>query len=211
MIGGIIMTHGDNNGLVLPPRIAPIQAMVIPVAQHKDGVLEAASALLKRLQEAGIRARMDSSDQSMGWKAAEYEMKGVPLRVEIGPKDMEKNQCCICRRDTGEKLSVPLDQLEEDVHWLLGEVHKGLYNRAKKNLEDHTRVCLTLDEVKAFMETEGGFAKTMWCGELDCELAMKERAGVTSRCMPLEQEQVSDVCVCCGKRAKHSILWGIAY
>ena len=210
-IGGIIMTHGDNNGLVLPPRIAPIQAMVIPVAQYKEGILDAAAALLDRLQKAGIRAKMDDSDQSLGWKAAEYEMKGVPLRVEIGPKDMEKNQCCICRRDTGEKTFVPLEQLEEDVRWLLDEVHKGLYNRAKKNLEDHTRVCMTLEEVKEFMETEGGFAKTMWCGELDCELTMKEKAGVTSRCMPLEQEHVSDVCVCCGKPAKHSILWGVAY
>ena len=211
MIGGIIMTHGDNSGLVLPPRIAPIQAMVIPVAQHKEGVLDAASALLERLKKAGIRARMDSSDQSMGWKAAEYEMKGVPLRVEIGPKDMEKNQCCVCRRDSGEKVFVPLDELEGDVKWLLDEVHKSLYARAKKNLEDHTRVCMTLEEVKDFMEKEGGFAKTMWCGGLDCELAMKERAGVTSRCMPLEQEHVSDVCVCCGKPAKHSILWGVAY
>ena len=211
MIGGIIMTHGDNNGLVLPPRIAPIQAMVIPVAQHKPCVLDAASGLLERLQKAGVRAKMDASDQSMGWKAAEYEMKGVPLRVEIGPKDMEKNQCCICRRDTGDKIFVPLSELEEDVRWLLDEVHKGLYNRAKKNLEDHTRVCMTLEEVKAFMESEGGFAKTMWCGELDCELAMKERAGVTSRCMPLEQEHVSDECVCCGKPARHSILWGVAY
>ena len=147
----------------------------------------------------------------MGWKAAEYEMKGVPLRVEIGPKDIEKNQCCICRRDSGEKIFVPLSELEEDVKWLLDAVHKGLYQRAKKNLEDHTRVCLTLDEVKEFMETEGGFAKTMWCGGLDCELTMKEKAGVTSRCMPLEQEHISDVCVCCGKPAKHSILWGVAY
>ena len=211
LIGGVIMTHGDNNGLVLPPRIAPVQVMVIPVAQHKEGVLEAASALLARLKEAGIRARMDDSDQSMGWKAAEYEMKGVPLRVEIGPKDIEKDQCCICRRDTGEKSFVPLAQLEEDVKWLLDEVHKSLYAKARKNLEDHTKVCFTLEEVKAFINTEGGFAKTMWCGELDCELKMKEQAGVTSRCMPLEQERVADVCVCCGRPAKHSILWGVAY
>ncbi|MBR3751992.1 MAG: proline--tRNA ligase, partial [Ruminiclostridium sp.] len=162
MIGGIIMTHGDNNGLVLPPRIAPIQAMVIPVAQHKEGVLDAASALLERLMAAGIRAKMDDSDQSMGWKAAEYEMKGVPLRVEIGPKDMEKDQCCICRRDSGEKVFVPLAELEETVKRLLDEVHVSLYNRAKKNREDHTKVCMTLEEVKEFMETEGGFAKTMW-------------------------------------------------
>ena len=210
-IGGLIMTHGDNNGLVLPPRIAPIQVMVIPVAQHKEGVLDAASALLDRLKQAGIRAKMDASDQTMGWKAAEYEMKGVPLRVEIGPKDMEQDQCCICRRDSGEKVFVPLSELEETAKRLLDEVHESLYNRAKQNLEDHTRVCMTLEEVKAFMETEGGFAKTMWCGELDSELAMEEQAGVTSRCMPLEQEHVSDVCVCCGKPARHSILWGVAY
>ena len=211
MIGGIIMTHGDNNGLVLPPRIAPIQAIVIPVAQHKEGVLEAASALLDRLKAAGIRAGMDDSDQSMGWKAAQYEMKGVPLRVEIGPKDMEKGQCCICRRDSGEKVFVPLDELESKVQELLDAVHDGLYARAKKNLEDHTKVCHTLDEVKTFMETEGGFAKTMWCGDLECELKMKEEAGVTSRCMPLKQERVGDVCVCCGKPAKHMIYWGVAY
>jgi prolyl-tRNA synthetase len=205
------MTHGDNNGLVLPPRIAPIQAMVIPVAQHKEGVLEAATDLLNRLQAAGIRARMDDSDQSMGWKAAEYEMKGVPLRVEIGPKDMEKEQCCICRRDSGEKVFVPLAQLEETVQRLLDEVHQGLYDRAKKNLEDHTKVCHTLEEVKSFMTTEGGFAKTMWCGDVACELKMKEEAGVSSRCMPLVQEPVGDVCVCCGKPAKHTIFWGVAY
>ena len=211
MIGGIIMTHGDNNGLVLPPRIAPIQAMVIPVAMHKPGVLDAAAALLSRLKAAGVRAQMDDSDQSMGWKAAQYEMKGVPLRVEIGPKDMEKNQCCICRRDSGEKVCVPLAELEAKVQELLDAVHDGLFQRAKQNLEDHTKVCRTLDEVKSFMEGEGGFAKTMWCGELDCELKMKEQAGVTSRCMPLKQEKVGDVCVCCGKPAKHMIYWGVAY
>jgi prolyl-tRNA synthetase len=211
MIGGIIMTHGDNNGLVLPPRIAPIQAMVIPVAQHKPGVIEAATQLRDRLTAAGVRARMDDSDQSMGWKAAEYEMKGVPLRVEIGPKDMEKGQCCICRRDNGEKIFVALTELEETAKRLLDEVHEGLFNRAKKNLEDNTRTCLTLDEVKEFIQTKGGFAKTMWCGELDCELKMKEEAGVSSRCMPLVQEKVSDKCVCCGKEAKHMIYWGVAY
>ena len=200
-----------NNGLGLPPRIAPIQAIVIPVAQHKEGVLDAAAALLDRLKAAGIRAQMDDSDQSMGWKAAQYEMKGVPLRVEIGPKDMEKGQCCICRRDSGEKVFVPLAELEAKVQELLDAVHDGLFQRAKQNLEDHTKVCRTLDEVKSFMEGEGGFAKTMWCGELECELKMKEQAGVTSRCMPLKQEAVGDTCVCCGKPAKHMIYWGVAY
>ena len=158
-----------------------------------------------------MRVKIDTSDNSLGWKCAQYEMKGVPLRVEIGPKDMEKGQCCICRRDNGEKVFVALSELETVVPQLLDAVHEGLYNRAKQNLENNTRVCMTLDEVKTFMETEGGFAKTMWCGELDCELEMKEKAGVSSRCMPLEQEKVADVCVCCGKPAKHMIYWGVAY
>jgi len=211
MIGGIIMTHGDNNGLVLPPRIAPIQAMIIPVAQHKPGVIEAAEELLTRLQAAGIRAKMDASEQSMGWKAAEYEMKGVPLRVEIGPKDMEKGQCCICRRDNREKVFVPLAELEATVTRLLDEVHDSLYARALANRENNTKTCQTLAEVKEFMDTNGGFAKTMWCGDLDCELKMKEEAGVTSRCMPLEQESVGETCVCCGKPANKMIYWGVAY
>ena len=211
MIGGLIMTHGDNNGLVLPPRIAPIQAMVIPVAQHKEGVIEAATALLERLQAAGIRAKMDSSDQSMGWKAAEYEMKGIPLRVEIGPKDIEKNQCVLVRRDNGEKVFISLDELESTALATLDAIHDGLYARAKKNLEDHTFEAYSLEEAKKIQEEKGGFIKTMWCGELDCELKMKEEAGVSSRCMPLVQEKVSDKCVCCGKEAKHMIYWGVAY
>ena len=211
MIGAVIMTHGDNNGLVLPPRIAPIQAMVIPVAQHKEGVIDAAGDLLMRLKEMGIRARMDASDQSMGWKAAEYEMKGVPLRVEIGPKDMEKGQCMACRRDNGEKTIIALDELETVVPQLLDAVHQGIFDKAKANLDSHIFEAHSLEEAKALQEEHGGFIKTMWCGELDCELEMKEKAGVSSRCMPLEQETVSDVCVCCGKPAKHMIYWGVAY
>lgn len=211
LIGGIIMTHGDNNGLILPPKIAPIQAVVIPVAQHKEGVLDAARGLVDRLKKAGIRVRIDETDHSFGWKASEYEMKGVPVRVEIGPKDIANNQCCLCRRDTREKVFVSLDQLEQSVAELLDSIHASLFERALNNRETHTKVCYNIDEVKDFMETEGGFAKTMWCGDLDCELKMKEVAGVTSRCMPLQQEQISDVCVCCGKPAKKMIYWGVAY
>ena len=211
MIGGIIMTHGDNNGLVLPPRVAPVQAIVIPVAQHKEGVLEAAGKLLERLKESGIRAKMDSSDQSMGWKAAEYEMKGVPLRVEIGPKDMEKDQCCICRRDSGEKVFVPLEQLEDTVWKLLDAVHAGLYAKAKRNLEENTYACSSLEDVKEKMQERGGFAKTMWCGDEACEIRMKEEAGVTSRCIPFAQEHLGDTCAICGRPAKHMIYWGVAY
>ena len=210
-IGGLIMTHGDNSGLVLPPKVAPIQAMVIPVAQHKPGVLDAARTLLARLKKAGIRADMDDSDQSMGWKAAEYEMKGVPLRVEIGPRDMEQNQCVLVCRDSGEKHVASLDGVEAAAVEMLDQIHHNLFDRAKKNLDDYTRVCRTLEEVKTFIETEGGFAKTMWCGDRDCEDKMKEEAGVSSRCMPLAQEQVGNTCVCCGKPARTMIYWGVAY
>ena len=211
MIGGIIMTHGDNNGLVLPPKVAPIQVIVIPVAQHKEGVIEANQAVVDRLSKAGFRVKMDASDNSPGWKFAEYEMKGVPLRLELGPKDMEKNQCVLVRRDSGEKSFVSLDGIEDTVAKMLDDIHAGLYARAKRNLEENTYPCATLAEVKEKMETQGGFAKTMWCGELACEMRMKEEAGVSSRCIPFEQERLSDVCACCGKPAKHMIYWGVAY
>ena len=212
LIGGIIMTHGDDNGLVLPPRIAPIQAVVIPVAQHKEGVLDAARGLLDRLQAAGLRAKMDDSEQSPGWKFAEYEMRGVPLRVEIGPKDMEKDQCCIARRDTGEKTFVPLAELEATVAKLLDDIHANMFAKAKKNLEDNTFTAETWEEVKAILEkNNGGFVKTKWCGSLDCELAMKEKVGVSSRCMPLAQTKSLGKCPVCGKECETDIIWGVAY
>ena len=211
MIGGIIMTHGDNNGLVLPPRIAPIQVVIIPVAQHKAGVLEANRAVMDRLVKAGFRVKMDDSDQSAGWKFAEYEMKGIPLRLELGPKDMEKNQCVLVRRDSGEKSFVSLDGIEDTVASMLDSIHDGLYAKAKKNLEDNTYACSSLEEVREKMQERGGFAKTMWCGDEACEIRMKEEAGVTSRCIPFAQEHLGDVCPVCGKPAKHMVCWGVAY
>ena len=211
MIGGIIMTHGDNNGLVLPPKVAPIQAIILPIAQHKPGVLEGANGLKDRLVAAGFRVKLDDSDQSMGWKCAEYEMKGIPLRVEIGPKDIEKNQCVLVRRDNGEKAIVSLDDLETAIPQLLEAVQAGLFEKAKANLDSNIYEAHSLEEAKAIQEEKGGFIKTMWCGELDCELKMKEEAGMTSRCMPLEQEHLGDVCPICGKPAKTRIYWGVAY
>ena len=211
MIGGIIMTHGDNNGLVLPPRIAPIQVVIIPVAQHKEGVLEANRAVMDRLVKAGFRVKMDDSDQSAGWKFAEYEMKGIPLRLELGPKDIEKNQCVLVRRDSGEKTFVSLDGIEDTVAAMLDSIHDGLYAKAKKNLEDNTYACSSLEEVREKMQERGGFAKTMWCGDEACEIRMKEEAGVTSRCIPFAQEHLGDVCPICGKPAKHMVYWGVAY
>ena len=211
LIGGIIMTHGDNNGLVLPPRIAPVQVVVVPVAQHKEGVIEAAEGLYDRLKSAGFRVKADYSDHKMGWKAAEYEMKGVPVRLEIGPRDIENGVCTLARRDTGEKLTVANDSLESTLASLLEEIQQNLYKRAKENLEKNTKAFETAEEVKEFMASEGGFAKTMWCGEEECELRMKEIAGVSSRCVPFEQEDLGDKCVCCGKPAKKMIYWGVAY
>ena len=211
LIGAVIMTHSDNNGLVLPPAIAPIQVVVLPIAQHKPGVPEAAAALRDRLTAAGLRVKMDDSDQSAGWKFAQYEMKGVPLRVEIGPKDMEKEQCCIARRDTGEKTFVPLNELETKVAELLQDVHDNLYRMAKKNLEDNSFDMTSWEEVKAMAQGKGGFARTKWCGSQECELAMKEKAGVSSRCMPLEQSCTTGKCVVCGKECTTDIYWGVAY
>ena len=211
LIGGIIMTHGDNNGLVLPPRIAPIQVVVVPVAQHKPGVTEKAQALYEAIQAAGIRTKIDLSDNSMGWKCAQYEMKGVPLRVELGPKDIENGVCMAVRRDNGEKISVKLEEIAQRLPELLDDVQKGLYEKAKRNLDEHTYVAHSLEEAKELQEKNGGFIKTMWCGDLQCELDMKEKAGMSSRCIPFKQEHLGDVCACCGKPAKTMIYWGVAY
>ena len=211
LVGAIIMTHGDNHGLVLPPAIAPIQVAVIPVVQHKPGVLDAAAAIRDRLTAAGLRVKMDDSDQSPGWKFAQYEMKGVPVRVEIGPRDMEKEQCCIARRDTGEKTFVPLADLESAVQATLQAVRDNLYDLAAKNLEDNTFDMTSWEEVRDMAQGRGGFARTKWCGKLECELAMKEKAGVSSRCMPLKQSGTVGKCPVCGEECTTDIYWGVAY
>lgn len=211
IIGGIIMTHGDNSGLVLPPEIAPVQVMVIPIAMHKAGVLDKAKELAARLKAAGLRVKSDLSDQSPGWKFAEYEMKGVPLRIEIGPKDIETGQCVAVRRDNGEKLQVGLNELETRIPEILRDVQQGLYEKAKKNLTGNIRPASTPEEAKAIISENGGFIKTMWCGSLECELKMKEVAAVSSRCIPFEQEHIGDTCVACGKPADKMVIWGVAY
>ncbi len=210
-IGGLIMTHGDNSGLVLPPKVAPIQVIVVPVAQHKPGVLDKAAEALDALRNAGIRAKMDDSDNSMGWKCAQWEMKGVPVRLELGPRDIENGQCVCVRRDNGEKVTVALDALASAVPALLDDVQQGLFDRAKKNLDSNIFPAFSLEEAKAVQEEKGGFIKTMWCGDLQCELDMKEKAGMTSRCIPFAQEKLGDVCACCGKPADKMVFWGVAY
>ena len=211
LIGGIIMTHGDNNGLVLPPKVAPVQIVILPVAQHKPGVLEAAQQLKTRLAAAGYRVKLDDSDNSMGWKCAEYEMKGVPLRVECGPRDLEKGECVLVRRTDREKVTVKLEDLEAAAEAQLAIVQQQMYDKAKKNLDDHIYEAHSLEEAKALQEEHGGFVKTMWCGDLECELKMKEVAGMSSRCIPFQQEHLGDTCACCGKPASRMIYWGVAY
>lgn len=212
LIGAIIMTHGDDNGLVLPPAVAPVQVVIIPIAQHKEGVLDKANELKERLAKYNVRVRLDDSDNSPGWKFAEYEMKGVPVRVEIGPKDIEAGQCVIATRHNGEKTIISLDELEETVAKKLNEVRDGLYKKALENRERRTYACKTMDEIISVLEEKGdGFVKAMWCGDEACEDIVKEKTGVGSRCIPFEQENISDVCVCCGKPAKAMVYWGKAY
>lgn len=211
IIGGLIMTHGDNSGLVLPPNIAPIQVIVLPIAAHKPGVTEKADEVVAKLKSAGLRVQGDFSDNSAGWKFAQWEMKGVPLRVELGPRDIENGVCVVARRDTGEKVTVELEKLEETVKELLETVQTALFDKANKNLVENTHKATTLDEVCDIIENKGGFVKTMWCGDLDCEMKMKEVAGVSSRCLPFEQEVISDTCPCCGKKASDMVIWGVAY
>ena len=211
LIGAIIMTHGDDNGLVLPPAVAPIQVIVVPIAQHKEGVLDRANALCDELKKV-CRAKIDDSENSPGWKFAEYEMKGVPVRVEIGPRDIENNQCVVVTRHNREKTVVSLDDISTVIPQKLQEVRDGLYKNALENRERRTYKCKSTDEIiKALEENGDGFVKAMWCGSEECEDKVKEITGVGSRCIPFDQEEISDVCVCCGKPAKKMLYWGKAY
>lgn len=209
LIGAIIMVHGDNSGLVLPPRIAPIQTMIVPIAQHKEGVLDKAYELKKRLS--GFRVKVDDTDKSPGWKFSEQEMRGIPTRVEIGPKDIEANQAVIVRRDTREKIVVSLDELEEKIAEILENIQKDMLETAKAHREAHTYEAVDYAQFKELVENKPGFIKAMWCGDEACEDKIKEDTTATSRCMPFEQEHISDKCVCCGKEAKKLVYWGKAY
>ncbi|MBQ5314991.1 MAG: proline--tRNA ligase [Oscillospiraceae bacterium] len=211
LIGAIIMTHGDDSGLVLPPAVAPIQVVIVPAAQHKPGVLEKCNEV-KDLLSKQFRVKLDDSDNSAGWKFSEYEMKGVPVRVELGPRDIEAGQCVVVTRHNREKTFVKLDEIEKVIAEKLKEVHDGIYNRALENREKRTYACKTIDEINAALTEKGdGFVKAMWCGDEACEDKVKELTGVGSRCIPFEQENISDTCVCCGKPAKQMVYWGKAY
>lgn len=212
MIGAVIMAHGDDNGLILPPRIAPIQVVIIPVAQHKEGVLEKAAEIKARLEAAGYRVKLDDSDQSAGWKYSQYEMKGVPVRLEIGPRDIESGSCVLVSRVSREKSFVSLDSIEDEVSKMLSFVHDELVSRARTNLAEKISEVTTYAQFLDAAENKPGFIKAMWCGDSACEDKIKdETGGVKSRCIPFVEDHLADTCVCCGRPAKHMVVWGRQY
>ena len=211
LIGAIIMVHGDNSGLVLPPRIAPTQVMIIPIAQHKEGVLDKAYELKSTLLEAGFKVKVDDSDKSPGWKFSEQEMKGIPVRIEIGPKDIEANQAVIVRRDTREKIVAAIPELAAKVGEVLTTMQSDMLERARKHRDSHTYDATTYEEFVKTINEKPGFVRAMWCGDQACEDKIKEDTTATSRCMPFKQDHIADTCVCCGKPAKALVYWGKAY
>ncbi|HHT88566.1 MAG TPA: proline--tRNA ligase [Clostridiales bacterium] len=209
IIGAIIMVHGDNSGLVLPPKVAPVQAMIIPIAQNKEGVLDKAYEVKEKLKD--FKVKVDDSDKTPGWKFSEQEMRGIPVRIEIGPKDIEKNQAVVVRRDTREKIFVSLDEIEEKLAEILEKMQSDMLERAKAHLASHTYTAKNMQEFEEIISNKPGFIKAMWCMDEACENEIKDRTGATSRCMPFEQENIDDNCVCCGKPAKTMVYWGKAY
>ena len=212
LIGAIIMVHGDDSGLVLPPRIAPVQTMVIPIQQHKEGVLEKAQEVKEGLVQAGIAAGLDDSDKSPGWKFSEQEMRGIPVRVELGPKDIEAGKCVLVRRDTREKTECAIEDVAQTVKELLETIQREMFERAKAHRDSHISDAHDYAEFKRAVENKPGFIRGMWCGDQACEDKIKEETTATSRCMPFEdQEHIADTCVCCGKPAHKLVYWGKAY
>ena len=210
IISAVIMVHGDDSGLVLPPRIAPNQVVIVPIMQKKEGVLEKANEVKEQLSKVS-RVILDDSEKSPGWKFSEYEMRGIPVRVELGPRDIENNQAVLARRDTGEKITVSLDNIAEEVTKLLDTIQHDMLERARKHRDSHTYTAHNMEEFAKTVKETPGFVKAMWCGDEECENKIKEMTGATSRCMPFEQEHIDDKCVCCGKPAKTMVYWGKAY
>lgn len=209
-IGGLIMVHGDDSGLVLPPKIAPIQVIIVPIMQKKEGVLEKALEL-ETLIKTIATVKIDLTDKSPGWKFSEYEMKGIPLRLEIGPRDIENNNCILSRRDTGEKTTVSLNNINEEIIILLDKIQKNMFKVALKRRDENTRDAYNFDEFCEIIEEKQGFVKAMWCGSLECEENIKEKTTASSRCIPFGTTKISDRCVYCGSSANKTVIWGKAY
>ena len=210
LIGAIIMVHGDDNGLVLPPKVAPTQVMIVPIMQKKAGVLEKAEELRSAIS-AYARVKVDASDKSPGFKFAEQEMRGIPLRLEVGPRDIEAGQAILVRRDNGEKETVAFTDLEKRIPELLQTIQKDMLEKARAHRDANTHTAKNWDEFKDIIENRQGFIKAMWCGETACEEEIKAETGASTRCMPFAQEEITNVCVHCGKPAKKMVYFGRAY
>ncbi|MBR1909569.1 MAG: proline--tRNA ligase, partial [Lachnospiraceae bacterium] len=211
LIGAIIMVHGDDNGLVLPPKVAPVQVVIVPIRQQQEGVLDKANEIKEELAKKGMRFKTDDTDNIPGWKFAEAEMRGIPVRVEIGPKDIEAGKAVLARRDTGEKTECAIDDLPETIEKLLDTIQKDMLEKARSRRDSQTYTATTKEEFDRLFAERSGFVKAMWCGDVECENKIKEEMSVTSRCMPFEQEKIADTCVCCGRPAKKLVYWGRAY
>ena len=211
LIGAVIMAHGDNRGLKLPPKVAPIQAVLVPVAAHKEGVLEKTEAIYNSLKDK-FRMKFDDRDNvSPGFKFNDWEMRGVPVRIEIGPRDLEEGVAVLVRRDTSEKLTVKIDDLETEIAKLLETIQKDMYNACQERKEAKTTIAYTLEEIEKNLKENQGYVKTMWCGDRACEDKVKEVTGAPSRCMPFAQEHLADTCAICGKKATKMVVWGRQY
>ena len=211
LIGAVIMAHGDNRGLKLPPRVAPIQAVIVPIAQHKEGVLDKSNEIFEELRNE-YRIKLDDRDNySTGYKFNDWEMRGIPVRIEIGPKDIENGVAVLVRRDNGEKETVKLEELKTRLGELLEDIHTSMYKACEEIREKRTTVAYTLEEIAKNLEENQGYVKTMWCGDVACENKVKEVTGAPSRCMPFKQEHIADVCPVCGKKAEKMIVWGRQY
>ncbi len=211
LIGALIMVHGDDRGLVLPPRIAPTQVVIVPIQQQKDGVLDTCRKVADEALS-GFRVKVDDTERSPGFKFAEQEMRGFPVRIEIGPRDIANGECVVVRRDDHEKTTVRLDELADYVPKLLDSIQKDMYERALKHLESSIYDAKEYAEFKKLIDEKPGFVRAMWCGEQECEDQIKADTTATSRCMPFENnDPITDKCICCGKPAKHLVIWGKAY
>ena len=211
LIGAVIMAHGDNRGLKLPPKVAPIQVVVVPIAQHKEGVEQKAMQIYNKLNEK-FRLHIDLRDNcSPGYKFNDWEMRGIPVRIEIGPRDIENGVATIVRRDTLEKNEVKIDELGEKIEEVLEQIQENMYNTCKERLEKKTTIATNLDEFLKNINENQGYIKTMWCGDVECEDKIKELTGAHSRCIPFNQEKLGDTCVCCGKKADKMVVWGRQY
>ncbi len=211
LIGAIIMVHGDDSGLKLPPLVAPTQVVIVPIKQKAEGVLDKAYELRDALKAKGFRVKVDDTDKSPGFKFAETEMRGVPFRVEAGPRDIEEGKCIIVRRDNGEKIECELDKLPSKIEELIPVVQADMLEAARARRDSQTYEAHNWEEFEKIFNETTGFVKAMWCGDVECENKIKEKLAVTSRCIPFKQEHIGDTCVCCGKPAQKMVYWGRAY